>query len=195
MRISFLLMIVTLLSSLAYAQTETAAGASDVKIVKHSWEKLKINWETDPFALTNGEGYLEMRLRVYRERRPRSALEERSIQEAKNDKKPPKPPRYIFMYKLTVDNVGAKAIKEMDWDYIFSDRVTGEILGRREFTSDDKIGPGKRKELIVTVPNPPTQRVSVYALGKDEHAGIAESIEIVRILYEDNTVWAAARPN
>lgn len=85
----------------------------------------------------------------------------------------------------------ARTIKEMDWDYVFTDATTGEELGRREFTSVEKIGGGKRKELSVLLAAPPTQRISVYALGKNERNGLAERVSIVRILYDDGTSWQA----
>ena len=82
--------------------------------------------------------------------------------------KPTEPPRYAFDYKLTVVNAGSKAIKEIEWDYVFTDAATGEELGRREFTSVEKIGAGKRKELSVMVSSAPTRRISAYTLGKNE---------------------------
>ena len=105
--------------------------------------------------------------------------------------RPPKPPRYAFRYKLSVQNAGPKAIKEIDWDYVFTDAVSGEELGRREFTSTEKIGPGKRKELSVLVSSPPIQRISVYTLGKGERDGLAEQVIVARILYDDGTTWQA----
>jgi hypothetical protein len=64
-------------------------------------------------------------------------------------------------------------------------------LGRREFTSVEKIGPGKRKEVSVLVSSPPTQRVSIKTLGEREHDGLAEQVIVVRILYADGTTWPA----
>ncbi len=88
-------------------------------------------------------------------------------------------------------NNAGKAIKEVDWDYIFVDAATGAELGHREFTSVESIGAGKRKELSILASSPPTQTISVYALGKNERDGLLEKIVIARILYADNTVWIA----
>jgi hypothetical protein len=99
------------------------------------------------------------------------------------------PPRYYFMYRASMKNLSAKAIKEIDWDYIFVDAATGEELDRRQFTSVQNIGPGKQKELTFTLPTPPTRRVSVYALDKKERLGLAEKVIIVRITYADGSVW------
>ena len=97
----------------------------------------------------------------------------------------------VFNYKLSVRNTGPKAIKEIDWDYVFTDAATGEELGRREFTSVEKLGPGKRKELSVFVSSAPTQRISVYTLGKKERDGLVEQAIVVRISLRRGTAWQA----
>ena len=115
---------------------------------------------------------------------------ERKNREKKEEqKKTVPPPRYVFNYKVTVQNNSAKAIKEIDWDYIFTDASTGEVVGRREFTSTEKIGPGKKKELSVRVSSPPALTVSVYKLGENEGAGLTQAIAVLRILYDDGTEW------
>jgi hypothetical protein len=176
----------------AREQTPAAPEESpDIEIVKYNWTKQRINWEKDPFGATV-EDFVDMRGRVSRERRRGSALEERSARDEKAAKaRPPAPPRYAFNYKLSIRNAGPKAIKEIDWDYIFTDAATGEELGRREFTSAEKIGPGKRKELSVFISSPPTRRISVYTLGKRERDGLVEQVTVVRILYDDGTAWRA----
>ncbi len=121
-----------------------ADGPPDLQMVKYSWSKERIGWEKDPFAAPV-EDFNDMRGRVSRERRTPTALEERSAGAEKAAKaRPAPPPRYAFNYKLSVRSAGPKAIKEIDWDYVFTDAATGEELGRREFTSAEKIDPGKR---------------------------------------------------
>jgi hypothetical protein len=170
-----------------FAQTSPSDSPPDLQIVKYSWTKDKIGWERD---VTYTESYREMTTRIRNERRTGSALEERTKQAQREEQKPAKPPRYAFSYKLQVNNIGSKGITEIDWDYIVTDQTTGEELGRRQFTSVEKVGPGKRKEMIVRVSGSPSNRVSVYSLGKDEHAGLTEKVLITRLLYEDGTTWA-----
>ena len=155
-------------ATLASAQTPAAPDPPpDIQIVKYNWSKDRMNWEKDPFS-AGDRSVFDTRTRVTEERRRGTALEERQARELKADKdKPTAPPRYVFAYKLTVINGGAKMIKEIDWDYIFRDAATGEELGRRQFTSVEKIGPGKRKELSVLLYSPPTQRISVKTLGNN----------------------------
>ncbi len=192
MRAVFVLISVLFAAASGHAQTPTAPeGPPDFQIVKYSWSKQRIGWEKDPLS-TTGEDMIDMRRRVNTERRTPTALGERLDRDDKAAKeRPTKPPRYVFNYKLSVQNSGPKAIKEIDWDYIFKDAATGEELGRRQFTSVEKIGPGKRKELSVLVSSPPTRKISIYTLGTKERDGLAEQVIVARILYDDGTIWQA----
>lgn len=163
----------------------------NIKVIKYIWIKERIGWEGNPLNATV-ENASEARERARTERRVKSPLEERLDRARKEEQKEQKePPRYVFNYKIIVQNDSAKTIKEIDWDYIFSDATTGELLGRREFTSVVKIGAGKKKELSVRASSPPTQTVSVYKLGENEDAGLTQAIVILRILYDDGTEWKA----
>ena len=167
-----------------------ADGPADLQVLKSSWVKERIDWERDPFG-GGQDASNEARFRVLRDRnRNGSVLRERQEREILDEsKKPPPPPRYVFNYKVSVQNTGTKTIKEIDWDYVFTDAATGELLGRREFTSLEKIPAGKRKDLAILASKPPTQKISVYVLGNNEREGLIEKVVILRILYEDGTVW------
>ncbi len=180
--------------------TETPAPP-DVQVLKYSWSKERIGWERDPFA-GPVENYDEMRVRMRNERRIQEAKKSGSsmevdkiTREAKADDanieriRDKAPARYVFMYKVSVKNTGSKTIKAVDWDYIFLEPETEHEIERRQFTSDEKIPPGKTKELSVLYNRPPTMTISVYALGKDEHLSIKGRAVIVRIEYADGSVW------
>ena len=92
-------------------------------------------------------------------------------------------------YKLSVKNRGAKAVREIDWDYVFTDAATHEELGRHQFTSAERVGPGKGREFSFFIPTPPALRVSAYDLGRKERDGLEERVVVVRVLYEDGTEW------
>jgi hypothetical protein len=161
-------------------------GHSAIEVLKHNWEKVRIDWMKDPL----GENFYEMRTRVSTERRGRSAMEERNVSAAREEKqKPTPPPRYIFEYKVSILNNSAKKIKELDWDYVFLDAISHEVLGLREFTSVETVDPGKRKELKVSVSAPPTHKISVHNLGKNERDGMNEKVVIRRVLFDDGSVW------
>jgi hypothetical protein len=192
---------VLLLTFAANAQPSVSVNPHDVSIVKFSWIKEKINWEANPFGGTT-ENFHEMQFRARAERtaadakragRPdadklaKDAQTDAAIVRAEREKKGP--PRYVFFYRLTVKNNGTKAIKEIDWDYVFSDAATGEELGRREFTSVEKLGAGKTKELSFVIATPPTRRISVHSLDRKERAGLSEKAVIMRVQFLDGTVW------
>lgn len=176
------------------------ADASGVAVVKFSWDKERVNWERDPFG-GPVENFEEMRVRARNEKRIDDAKRggasdvDRIRREARADSalleiaRRKGPPRYGFRYKLSVRNDGAKAVKELDWDYVFADSATGEELGRHKFTSEGRVPAGKSKEFSFFIPNPPTLRVSAYALDKNERAGLQEQVVLVRVLYEDGTAW------
>jgi hypothetical protein len=193
----------------ARAQTTRGAGApppaspraepADVVVVKYGWEKERVGWEKDPFGGTV-ENFSDMRRRAADERRIERAKGSGNVYEAKKVEveqrseqviraRPSAPPRYAFAYKATIRNGGAKVIKEIDWDYVFFDATTGEELGRREFTNAAKISPGKSKEFSFLLPAPPTKKVSVHSLGTNERQGLREQIVIVRVEYDDGTIW------
>ncbi len=181
------------------AQSTTGTSSPDVTVVKYSWSKERINWEGDPFG-GPVENFDDMRRRRVDERRVERARSSGNVGEAARveremraeqviKSRPPAPPRYTFVYRVSVKNTSDKTIKELDWDYIFRDAVTGEELSRRQFTSVNNISPGKSKELSFTLNRPPTQRISVYALDKKERDGLTEEVAIVRVLYSDGSVW------
>lgn len=191
----FVLVVVLIAAGELRSQERAGDEQPVVQIIKHGWEKVRINWTKDPLTSPTGENFYELRTRVSTERRPRSALEERTVSVAREEKqKPPPPPRYVFEYDLAIQNTGSKSIKEIDWDYIFIDTVTGEILGRREFTSVEKVSAGKRKDLAITVSAAPASRISVYALGKDERQGLVEKVIITRIAFDDGSTWQLSQP-
>lgn len=176
------------------------AGAPGLLVVKHSWSKERVNWERDPFG-GPVENFDEMRVRARNEKRiddakrggspdvdriKREARADSAILERNRQKGPP---RYGFLYKLSVRNDGAKSIKEFDWDYVFSDSATHEELGRHQFTCTERISPGKGKESAFFIPSPPAQRISAYALDRKERDGLEGHVVIVRLLYDDGTVW------
>lgn len=181
-------------------QPANAPDPSRVEVVRSSWSKERIGWEGDPFGGPI-ENWDEVRARTRNERRIDDAKRGGSSEidkikrEAKADaaniaaKHKDTRARYVFVYKTTVKNLSDKAIKSIDWDYVFFDRATESEIGRREFTSEEKISPGKSKELVVTITRPPTQTVSVTSLNTKERDALTERIVIVRVDYADGSVW------
>jgi len=169
---------------------------SNVEVVKASWSKVRIGWERDPFGGPL-ENFDEMRSRARNERRVASGGGERAKREAKADEanlaaqRDKKPPQYYFIYKTKIKNTHTAAITQIDWDYVFFERGTENELGRQQFTSDEQIGPGKTKELVVTITSPPTRTVSVTSLNLEERDRLSEKIILVRLKYSDGHIWQA----
>lgn len=173
---------------------------SKVEVMRFSWAKERIGWERDPFGGPI-ENFDEVRARTRNERRIDDAKRGNSSEvdkikrEARADaanmavKHKATPSRYVFVYKTTVKNLSDKQIKSVDWDYVFLDRTTEEEIGRRQFTSDEKISPGKSKELTVTITKPPTQTISLTALNTSERSALIERVIVVRINYTDGSSW------
>ena len=192
-----------LFAALAHAGPAQAPDPSNppgVELVKHGWSKERVDWERDPFAGVL-ESFDDARMRMRNEKRIEDAKRagspesDRIRREARADealiraRHQGKTPRYVFAYKASVRNGGAKAIKEIDWDYVFFDAATGDELGRHRFTSEAKIVPGKRKELSFLLSSPPTRTVSVDALNEKERDAIRGEVILVRVAYDDGTAW------
>ena len=197
-----LLTVVLSLAVASLAQNPTSSqDPPDVTVVKFSWSKERIGWERDPFGGAV-ESYDEMRVRTRNEKRiedakrgNNSAEIDRLKRDARADaaiierQRQKAPPRYVFLYKVAVKNNSAKTIKAIDWDYIFFDPDTKNEIGRHQFTSEEKIGSDKNKELDVLFPLPPTKTISVYELNKKERTGINEQVVLMRIQYSDGSIW------
>jgi len=178
----------------------TPSDASGVEVVRFSWTKERIGWEKDPFGGPI-ENFDEVRARTRNEKRIEDAKRGNSAEidkikrEARADaaniaaKHKDTRSRYVFVYKTTVRNLSDKPIKAIDWDYIFLDRGTETEIGRQQFTSEEKISPGKAKELSVVISKPPTKTISLTALNNNERDTLTERVVVVRINYSDGTSW------
>ena len=173
-----------------------AQEPSGVEVVKSSWSKIRIGWERDPFGGPL-ENFDEMRSRARNERRVATGGGERARREARADEanlaaqRQKKPSQYYFIYKTKIKNNHTAAITQIDWDYVFFERDTENEIGRQEFTSDEQIGPGKTKELVVTITSPPTRTVSITSLNLEERDRLSEKIILVRVKYADGHTWQA----
>jgi hypothetical protein len=173
-----------------------AQEPSGVEVIKSSWSKIRIGWERDPFGGPL-ENFDEMRARARNERRVAQGGGERAKREAKADEanlakqREKNSPKYYFIYKTKIKNTHTSAITQIDWDHVFFERGTDNELGRQQFTSDESVGPGKTKELTVTITSPPTHTVSVTSLSLEERDRFSERIVIVRVKYADGHVWQA----
>ena len=131
MRILALCCLSLALAGAARAQSPTAVAPPDVAVEKYSWSKDRIGWESDPFG-GPVEGFDDVRRRLADQRRIERARATGNIGEANKVEREMRaeqvlksrssaPPRYVFHYKISLRNTGAKTIREIDWDYVFYD--------------------------------------------------------------------------
>lgn len=170
------------------------------EVTRFSWSKERIGWERDPFGGPI-ENFDEVRARTRNEKRIEDAKRGNSAEidkirrEAKADaaniaaKHKNTRSRYVFIYKVTVKNSSNKTIKAIDWDYIFLEHGTQTEIGRQQFSSEEKIGPGKSKELSVTITKPPTKTISLTSLNNNERGTLDGRVILVRIEYADGSSW------
>jgi hypothetical protein len=176
----------------------------NVSILKFTWQKERLpGWETNRAGETY-ETYDTMRNRIASERRLQQARNSGNKSEvAKAEKdlkvreqasapkdKPEKtaPPKDGYRYRVWIRNTSEKIIRSVDWDYLFFDPETQQELACHQFTSDEKIRPGKDKELQVFILTPPVRVTNAHGLGTKERPFV-ENVRIVRIEYSDGSVW------
>lgn len=202
MRVVVVLLSFLFIAQVSKAQTPTVPPpAPELELVKFSWSKERLNWERSPFGGPN-ENFHQMQFRARAEKRVSDAKRSNSPEMSKIEKEAKadiaiaaaenqnsKPTRYYFLYRASVKNTSTLAIKEIDWDYVFVDAVSGTELDRRQFTSVQNIAPGKQKDLTFTLTTPPTRRISVHSLDKNERKGVSEQVVIVRVKYADGSQW------
>ena len=201
-RLLCLVLLSLLITSFADAQSPAREqNPVEVTVLKFSWNRERIGWERDPFGGPL-ENFDEMRARSRNERRILDAKKGGSSIEVDKLKREARVDeaiiakqhqntrgRYGFVYKVSLQNSGVKAIKSIDWDYVFVDSLTGNEVDRRQFSSEEKLAPGKTKDMRFFIPSPPTQAISVNSLNKSERDGLGESVVIMRIEYVDGSVW------
>lgn len=195
------ILLLALTASASRAQlSSTSPTPPGIEVVSFNWSKERVGWEKDPFRGPI-ENFDEVRARTRNEKRIEDAKRGNSNEvdkikrEARADaanieaQHKSTPSRYVFVYKAIIRNAGAKAIKSIDWDYVFLDRTNETEIGRQQFTSEEKIAPGKARELTVVISKPPTHTISVTALNTNERDGLSGRVIIVRIDYTDGTNW------
>jgi len=97
-----------------------------------------------------------------------------------------------YVYKAKVRNTGEKDIRIIRWQYLLSDRATGEIVGSRYFNTPVNLRAGKTGQLIGKSRSTPAKVVDVNA-DKDIRGKYLERVIIEAIEYADGQTWHAAQ--
>lgn len=97
---------------------------------------------------------------------------------------------YVFEVKFR--NTGDKPIRTLTWEYIFFEPGTEREVGRRQFTSNVSISPGRTRTVTMRSGTPPTETIDAASAGKKSRDQYSEQIVIQRVGYADGSVWQAA---
>lgn len=91
---------------------------------------------------------------------------------------------YVFKYKAqaTFRNAGAKAVKAVEWDYVFSEPEGGKELKRYRLQSKQPIAAGATETLAKEVFIKPEENSRHLTAGR-------QSVSVARVEYADGSVW------
>lgn len=100
-------------------------------------------------------------------------------------------PSTTYFYQIKVKNSGEKEIRAFVWDYVFFEPGTEKEVGRRQFSSEVRLLPGKTKNLVIRSASPPAGAVNAANAGKKLRDQYSEQIIIQSIEYADGSIWKA----
>ena len=91
---------------------------------------------------------------------------------------------YVFKYtaKASLKNMGAKSIKAVSWDYVFTDKASQKEIKRLRIQSRQQILPGETATLSKDIGIDPREDTRQLSESK-------QSVEITRIEYADGSAW------
>lgn len=194
---------VLLLSAISALAAATGFGQPDsdppVTIIKHEWRsKLALGYsraEKDPFETTK-ETQRDIQQRRDALKREEQLRERGLPAENPPVRKPraegkPHGPAIQYYYSVTLRNDAPKKIKTVVWEYLFIDRETKEVAGRRSFIKDIKIGSRSKRTITMLSQIPPTGTINASTIGKEPSELYLEQVRIQRLDYSDGTTWQA----
>jgi hypothetical protein len=94
-----------------------------------------------------------------------------------------------YRYEAKLRNTGAKRIKALDWEYVFTDTFDRTTVARHSFHSLVRIAPGKEAKVSEFTVAAPTKVVNAKAVERNPDAPYSEEVRITRIEYADGSVW------
>jgi hypothetical protein len=94
-----------------------------------------------------------------------------------------------YVYRVKVQNPGAKAVEVLFWEYQFEETANPANLVRRQFLCGVQIKGGKEKELQAFGGSGPAGAISAESLANKTANPFAERVIINRVEYADGTIW------
>jgi hypothetical protein len=100
----------------------------------------------------------------------------------------------LHAYSMELNNQGAKAIKAVSWDFIFTDSATNAELLRHSFANIQQIDPARHKTVKFTTQLSPPPIVTAADLAK-KSSPFLRSAALQCVLFSDGSTWenSAAR--
>ena len=96
----------------------------------------------------------------------------------------------IYVYKVKLQNISAKTIKNLYWEYQVIESANPQNLSARQFFCATQIRAEQQRSFEVFSFIPPTTAViSAQTLGKEDKKAFEEKAVINRIEYKDGSVW------
>ncbi|MEP6912581.1 MAG: hypothetical protein ABI923_07490 [bacterium] len=96
----------------------------------------------------------------------------------------------IFVYKVKLQNISAKTIKNLYWEYQVIESANPQNLSARQFFCATQIKADQQRSFEVFSLVPPTTAViSAKTLGSESKNAFEEKAVINRIEYKDGSVW------
>lgn len=91
---------------------------------------------------------------------------------------------YVFKYtaKASLKNTGAKTIKAVSWDYVFTDPESRKEIRRFKIQSRQQILPGENQDLAKDIGLDPKENARPLSKAK-------QAVELTKIEYTDGSVW------
>jgi hypothetical protein len=82
-----------------------------------------------------------------------------------------------------------KDIRTIRWQYLLSDRETGETVGTHVFTTPVNLHVGKSIDLVGKSRSTPTRIIDARTADKDVRGLYAERVTIEAIEFADGSTW------
>ena len=90
-----------------------------------------------------------------------------------------------YVYRVTIQNRGAKTITAVEWDYVFIDPATQAEVARHRFRSREQIRPGRKGSLDGRSTAPQTRVIPAEAAARDGRHPFVERVIISSVSYAD----------
>ena len=182
------------------AQTPVDPIGAPVTVIKQEWRFQIRNPSLDESPFLD----IEDRVQTEQDLRDTAAENRRRARIGVRPVKPPErpatekndgPASAVYIYKIKVKNTGAKEVRALTLEYVFSELDTKREISRRQFVSNEEIDPGDTTELIFRSIAPPTGTINAGEAGKKSGKLYFEQVFIRNVEYTDGTTWQAKKIN